>query len=111
MPSNKRINVKLFKYSTLCACGKAGDVAANDISAGGEIGEPHLIAIFCAKCAAEHIPELPVCTWLQIAALLPPGAKRKTEWRKYKVHSLNGSSNRARVVIVNGSNQFLCGLT
>ena len=68
-------------------------------------------APYCAKCAAERVPELPICDWQQIVALSPPGTKRKSEWRKYKVHSLNEPSNRAILVIIDGSNQFLCGQT
>ncbi len=74
--------------------------------------EQQFLATFCAKCAAHGIAQLPVCNWLQIGALSRPGAKRETNVRrKYKIHSLNEHSNRATVVIIDGSNQFLCGVT
>ena len=103
------VNVKVFNHSDLCACGKPGDIAANDIKGEGALGEPQLLKIICAKCAADQVRQLPMCNWLQLVALMRTSAKGNVEWRKYKVHSLNESSNRARVVIIDASNQFLSG--
>jgi hypothetical protein len=109
--SDKHIHVKILNGSTLCACGNQGEVIAHNINGEGDLQEVESLCIYCAKCAAERVPELPICDWQQIVALSPPGTKRKSEWRKYKVHSLNEPSKRAILVIIDGSNQFLCGQT
>jgi hypothetical protein len=107
---HRHINVKVFKASTVCACGKPAEIVANDVR--GDLMEQQFLATFCAKCAPHGIAQLPVCNWLQIGALTRPGAMRETSVRrKYKVPSLNEHFNRAIVVIIDGSNQFLCGLT
>jgi hypothetical protein len=107
---NVHTHLKIYEGSTVCACGQPGDVAAHDLRGEGDLSELHLLAIFCAKCAADGIAKLPGSNWLQTVALSRPGAKRKMQIsREYKVYSLRKPSNRASVVIINGSNQFLCG--
>jgi hypothetical protein len=101
---------KVFKRSTNCACGRPAILCALDTHGSDDAANHDLVGVFCTDCAAQGIRELPPCSWLHIVVTLRSGERLEPSIRrKYKVYSLSERDNRADIVIMDGSNQFLCG--
>jgi hypothetical protein len=100
---------KVFKRSTNCACGKSAVISALNIRTSDATDGLDLLCIFCLDCATRGIRKLPPCSWLQIVEWRREYNLQNPIRRTYKVYSLNERHNRADFVIIDGSNQFLCG--
>jgi hypothetical protein len=97
----------VFKGSTKCACGKPGIICALDSQ---DAGRTELLGFFCTDCASDGIRTLAPRSWLNIMESHSPDQLRASVLRKYKVYSLDERANRASLIIMDGSNQMLCGL-
>jgi hypothetical protein len=101
---------KIFRLSTNCTCGRPAFLCALDTHGSDDAANHDLLGVFCRDCAAQGIRELPRCSWLHIVVASRSGQRlRPLIRRNYKVYSLNERENRADIVIIDGSNQFLCG--
>jgi hypothetical protein len=100
-----------FKRSTSCTCRNSAVVCALDTRGSDDAANHELVGVFCKDCAARGIRELAPCSWLHIVSASRRGERtRPSVRRSYKVYSLNERANRADIIIIDSSNQFLCGL-